>query len=379
MSELLNYFTDRTESMLEALTEMVSRESFTRDKAQVDRLVDWMGERFQAMNADSILRYPQGACGDFMLAKWNADAPGKPFLFLVHVDTVHPIGSLETMPIKIEDGRYYGPGSLDMKGGTVIALEAIDGLRGRGQLPARPILFLVTTEEEIGSPVSEPLIKRLAADSELVLVMEPATKEGAIKTWRKGGGKYELIVEGRAAHAGIAPQEGINAIIEFARQALEINRLNDLKYGTSVSITVVGGGSAGNVIPARVEAHIDTRVMTIDAMENLHDALSNLYPKMPGAKVICRRHGHRPPMERRPGLFEKAAAVGDKHGITIYEGGTGGGSDGNFTAAMGIPTLDGLGAHGDGAHAPHEHVIISSLPRQAALIAALLLGWKAED
>ncbi|MCY4540645.1 MAG: M20/M25/M40 family metallo-hydrolase [Chloroflexi bacterium] len=379
MSELLNYFTDRTEYMLDALTEMVGRESFTREKMQVDRLVDWMDERFQAMHADSIIRYPQGACGDFLLAKWNADAHGKPFLFLVHIDTVHPIGSLETMPIKIEDGRYYGPGALDMKGGAVIALEAIAGLIARGQLPARPILFLVTTEEEIGSPFSEPLIKQLAADSQLVLVMEPATQEGTIKTWRKGGGKYELIVEGRAAHAGIAPQEGINAIIEFAQQALEINRLNDLKYGTSVSITVVAGGSAGNVIPARVEAHIDTRVMTIDAMDHLHDALSNLYPKMPGAKVICTRQGHRPPMERRPGLFEKAAAIGDKHGVTIYEGGTGGGSDGNFTAAMGVPTLDGLGAHGDGAHATHEHVIISSLPRQAALIAALLLEWNAED
>ena len=379
MSDLLSYFTDRTESMLETLTEMVERESFTREKAQVDLLVDWMQERFQAMSADSVFRYPQEECGDFLLAKWNEDAPGKPFLFMVHVDTVHAIGSLQTMPIKIEDGRYYGPGSFDMKGGTVIALEAISGLIARGQLPARPIHFLVTTEEEIGSPVSEPLIKQLATDCELVLVTEPATKEGTIKTWRKGGGKYELIVEGRASHAGIAPQEGINAIIEFAQQALEINRLNDLKYGTSVSITVVEGGSAGNVIPARVEAHVDTRVMTMEAMNRLHDSLTSLYPKMPGAKVTCTRHGHRPPMERRPDVFEKAAAIGEKHGITIYEGGTGGGSDGNFTAAMGIPTLDGLGAHGDGAHALHEHVVISSLPRQAALIAALLLDWNAED
>ena len=379
MSDLLSYFTDRTESMLDTLTEMVERESFTRENAHVDLLVDWMQERFRAMSADSVFRYPQEECGDFLLAKWNEDAPGKPFLFMVHVDTVHPIGSLQTMPIKIEDGRYYGPGSFDMKGGTVIALEAISGLIARGQLPVRPIHFLVTTEEEIGSPVSEPLIKQLATDCELVLVTEPATKEGTIKTWRKGGGKYELIVEGRASHAGIAPQEGINAIIEFAQQALEINRLNDLKYGTSVSITVVEGGSAGNVIPARVEAHIDTRVMTIDAMNSLHDALTSLYPKMPGAKVNCTRRGHRPPMERRPDLFEKAAAIGEKHGITIYEGGTGGGSDGNFTAAMGIPTLDGLGAHGDGAHALHEHVIISSLPRQAALIAALLMDWNAED
>lgn len=375
MSELLTYFTDRTDAMLDTLTDFVALESFTADKAGVDRVIDWLQARFAAMQADSVDRFAQSTCGDFLLAQWNVHAPGQPILFLMHVDTVHPSGSLHSMPIRIEDGRFYGPGALDMKGGAVIALEALDALRQRSQLPDRPIRVLATTDEEIGSPASEPLIKRLAADCALALVVEPATKEGAIKTWRKGAGKYELIVQGRAAHAGIAPQEGINAIIEFARQALEINRLNDLKYGTSVSIALVHGGSAGNVIPARVEAHIDTRVMTLDAMQHLHDALTSLYPKMPGAQVTCRRQRQRPPMERHPGLFEQAAAIGAKHGVTIYEGGTGGGSDGNFTAAMGIPTLDGLGAHGDGAHAPHEHVIISSLPRQAALIAALLLEW----
>ena len=322
-------------------------------------------------------RFPQSNVGDFLLAKWNEKAPGKPFLFLAHADTVHPIGSLASMPIRIEDGRFYGPGALDMKAGIVIALEAIRALQVSDRLPARPIHFLLNTDEEIGSPHSEALIKDLAADCELALVMEPATKEGAIKTWRKGGGKYTLTIEGRAAHAGIAPQEGINAIIEFAQQALEINRLNDLKYGTSVSITLVEGGSAGNVIPAQVRAHIDTRVMTIAAMDDLNAALGNLYPKMPGAKVSCVRGRQRPPMERRPGLFEKAAKIGERQGLTLYEGGAGGGSDGNFTAAMGIPTLDGLGAHGDGAHAPHEHVIIDSLPRQAALIAAILQEWTA--
>ena len=262
-----------------------------------------------------------------------------------------------------------------MKAGIVIALEAIRALQESDQMPPRPIQFLLTTDEEIGSPFSEALIKELAGGCELALVMEPATKEGAIKTWRKGGGKYSLTIEGRAAHAGIAPQEGINAIIEFAQQALEINRLNDLKYGTSVSITMVEGGSAGNVIPALLRAHIDTRVMTMDAMNKLHRALTSLYPKMPGANVSCVLGHHRPPMERRPELFAKAAAIGERHGVTIYEGGSGGGSDGNFSAAMGVPTLDGLGAHGDGAHAPHEHVIIDSLPRQAALIAAILQEW----
>ena len=375
MSELLQVFQSRRQQMLEFLAAMVERESFTREKAQVDDLVDFVEARLNQLSADAVVRLPQVEVGDFLHATWNSAAPGKPYLFLVHIDTVHPIGSLETMPIKIEDGRFYGPGALDMKAGAVIVLEAIGALLERKQLPDRPIHLLVTTDEEIGSPFSEALIKQLAEGCELVLVTEPATQEGAIKTWRKGGGKYELLIEGRASHAGIAPQEGINAIIEFAQQALEINRLNDLKYGTSVSITVVEGGSAGNVIPAQARAQIDTRVLTMEAMHDLHEALSSLYPKMPGATVTCTRRHHRPPMERRPALFAKAAAIGERCGVTIYEGGTGGGSDGNFTAAMGIATLDGLGAHGDGAHALHEHVIIDSLPRQATLIAAILMGW----
>lgn len=378
MSELLNYFRTRQAAMLDLLTELVRRESFTRDKARVDKLIDFMAAKLIEMNVDSLVRYPQASVGDFLLAKWRENAPGKPFLFMAHLDTVHPIGSLRTMPVKIEAGRYYGPGAFDMKAGAVIALEAIRGLQARRQLPPRPIHFLVTTEEEIGSPLSQALIKEQAAGCELTLVMEPATKEGAIKTWRKGGGKYELRVDGLASHAGAAPQEGINAIIEFARQALEIQKLNDLKYGVSVSITMVEGGSAGNVVPAHVKAHIDARAMTTAAMDALHQALSSLYPKMPGAKVSCIRQGYRPPMERRPGLFEKAAAIGRRYGVTLDEGGAAGGSDGNFTAAMGIPTLDGLGAHGDGAHALHEHVIISSLPRQAALMAALLMDWNQE-
>ena len=206
--------------MLELLTEMVKRESFTRDKRRVDELVDFMEGQFKRLKADSVERFPQAEVGDFLLARWNANLPGKPYLFLVHIDTVHAIGSLDSMPIRSENGRYYGPGALDMKAGAVIALEAIFALQQWEALPARPIHFLLSTDEEIGSPHSESLIKSQAAECELVLVMEPATKEGAIKTWRKGGGKYQLTIEGRAAHAGIAPQEGINAIIEFAQQAL---------------------------------------------------------------------------------------------------------------------------------------------------------------
>lgn len=379
MPELLDYFKSRESAMVDLLTEMVKRESFTGDKEMVDKLVEFLVDQFKSLNADSIMRYPQDEYGDFLLAKWNEDAEGKPILFMVHIDTVHYIGSLASMPIKTEEGRLYGPGAVDMKGGVVIALEAIRGLQALDQFPNRPIHFLVTTEEEVGSPMSEAIIKDCAEGCELVLVMEPATKEGAIKTSRKGGGKYTLVIEGKASHAGTAPQEGVNAIIEFAQQALEINQLNDLKNGTSVSLTMVDGGTAGNVIPARVQAHIDTRFYSMEAMDNVHEALSNLYPKIPGSKVECVKGNARPPMVRMDGVYEQAESIAKDYGVTIYEGSTGGGSDGNFTAAMGIPTLDGLGAHGDGLHAPHEHVIISSLPRQATMIAGILLDWNKSD
>ena len=196
MTDLLNLFRSRQQRMLEFLTAIVERETPTRDKAKVDGLVDLMESRLNSLGADSVERLRQVKVGDFLQASWNWSAPGKPYLFLVHIDTVHPVGSLETMPIKIEDGRYYGPGALDMKAGAVIVLEAIRALVEREQLPERPIQLLVTTDEEIGSPYSETLIKRLAAGCELVLVTEPATKEGAIKTWRKGGGKYEFLIEG---------------------------------------------------------------------------------------------------------------------------------------------------------------------------------------
>lgn len=374
MTDLLSHFRARKDDMLDLLGELVRRESFTADKVHVDHLADYLEGALASFGAESVRRLPQAEVGDFLLATWNSTAPGKPILALCHIDTVHPIGTLQQAPVRVEDRRYYAPGALDMKAGAVIALTALRSLHNQKRL-ARPVKLLLTTDEEIGSPHSRAVIEAEAADAELALVLEPATAEGAIKTARKGGAKYTLTIEGRPAHAGIAPQLGINAIIEFAQQALEINALNDLKYGTSVSVTQVSGGSAGNVIPAQAQAHIDTRAITSAEMRRIEQALANLYPKMPGAKVRCQRHGFRPPMERQAGIFERAAQIAARHGITLEEGASGGGSDGNFTAALGIPTLDGLGAHGDGAHTLDEHIIIDSLPRQAAAIAALLLEW----
>lgn len=374
MTDLLAHFRARKDGILDLLGELVRRESFTADKTHVDQLVDYLEDTLSLFGAQTVQRLPQSEVGDFLLAEWNPTAPGKPVLVLCHIDTVHPPGTLQKAPAHIEDRRFYAPGALDMKAGAAIALDALRSLHNQKRL-TRPVKLLMTTDEEIGSPHSRAVIEAEAADAELVLVLEPATPEGAIKTARKGGAKFTLTIEGRPAHAGIAPQLGINAIIEFARQALEINGLNDLKYGTSVSVTRVAGGSAGNVIPAHVEAHIDTRAITSAEMQRVEQALGGLYPKMPGAIVRCRRHGFRPPMERQAHIFERAAEIAARHGITLEEGASGGGSDGNFTAAMGIPTLDGLGAHGDGAHTLHEHIIIDSLPRQAAVVAAILQEW----
>ena len=377
MNPLVEYFNGQKQAMIDRLTELVEFESFSGDKAMVDRLGQHLQGLFRALNADSVTVMPRETVGDLVLAKWNASAPGKPILALMHIDTVWPTGTLAQRPVRIdEDGRLYGPGAVDMKGGIVVLLTALRGLQELSEMPQRPIWVLMTTDEEIGSKQSEESIKEIAAHCGLVLVMEPATPDGALKTWRKGVASYGLRINGRASHAGNAPEEGVNAIIEFAQQALELNQLNDLKNGTSVSVTMVQGGSAGNVIPAVAEAHIDTRMITMKELERLDKAILNRDAYIPGATISVYKKAFRPPMERMPAAYEQARQIGTALGLTVREEGVGGGSDGNFTAAIGIPTLDGLGPQGDGLHAEHEHVLISTLTQRAALVAGLLRDWQ---
>lgn len=382
MTELLTYFTGQKQAMVDQLTTLVNFETPTTDKASVDTLGEYMRQQFEALGASSITRIPQTAVGDFLLAKWNEDAPGKPLLFLIHIDTVWPLGTLAERPVTIDaDGKLFGPGAIDMKGGITIVLTAIRGLRELGQFPNRPVWVLMTSDEEVGSVHSIPVLREIAKDCGLVMVMEPATQEGALKTWRKGLASFRVHVEGRAAHAGNQPEKGINAIAELAQQIDKINQLNDLKNGTSVSVTMVDGGSAGNVIPAKASAYIDTRVMTLRALKTIKSSLSDLQPHIPGAKVWVEEIHGREPMEHNAQMersFAQCKAIGEKVGLTVREDGSGGGSDGNITAAMGVPTLDGLGPQGDGLHAVHEHVVINSLPQRAALIAGMLKEWVSE-
>lgn len=379
MSEFLNYFKGQQQAMLDLLVEMIHYETFTKEKAMVDRLGAFVEDQFHRLGASSVTNYPQTQVGDFKLARWHENAPGKPIMFLIHVDTVWPIGTLQRLPVRYDDeGRIFGPGAVDMKGGITVVLTALRGLIEQNQMPERPIWVLMTSDEEVGSAYSETLIKETAKDAGLVLVMEPGTKEGALKMWRKGIANYDMTIAGRASHAGNAPEQGINSIIEFAQQALRINELNDLKNGTSVSVTMVNGGSASNVIPAQTTARIDTRTMTIRAMEDIEKALTTLEPFIPGAQVTVECEHSRPPMEFNAimqGAFNQAKAIGEGIGLTVRADGSGGGSDGNFTAALGIPTIDGMGPQGDGLHADHEQVVISSLPERAALVAAMLRDW----
>jgi glutamate carboxypeptidase len=380
MSDLLQYFQSQQVNMVDTLTTLVAFETPTRGKALVDKMGAFMEEQFRYLGATSIERIGQTEVGDLLLAKWNPDAPGKPILFLIHIDTVWPAGTLAERPTRIDDeGRLFGPGAIDMKGGITVVLSALRGLKDRGEMPNRPIWVLMTTDEEVGSVYSNPTITDVAPQAGLALVMEPATITEALKTMRKGIATYRLDIEGLPSHAGNAPEKGINAIIEFANQAIILNKMNDLKHGRSVSVTMVEGGSATNVIPAHVTAFVDTRAITSQQWHEMDEAMAALEPVVPGAKIAVERINGHTPMERDAVMqrsYAQCKAIGEAHGLTITEDMSGGGSDGNTVAALGVPVLDGLGPQGDGLHALHEHVVLASLPRRSTLIAAMLKEWQ---
>ncbi|HML23930.1 MAG TPA: M20 family metallopeptidase [Aggregatilinea sp.] len=377
MSELLDFFNARTEEMVERLEHIVRFETPTHNKEYVDRLGEYITEVCESMGGTMTV-YPLETVGNLRLATWNADAPGKPLMILCHLDTVWPVGTLETMPLHRDGELLYGPGALDMKGGVIIGLEAVRGLVDRGELPDRPIWLLFNGDEETGSIGSRELICDLARQCGLVLVMEPAAAGEGLKTWRKGIARYTVHTKGRASHSGNAPEAGINAVIEAAHQALILHELNDLPNGTSVSVTVIHGGIAMNVIPPEASIQVDVRFLKASEAERVDRAVKALQPVLPGAEVIVEGCIDRGPMERNAQMvraFQQAQAIGRSIGLEFGEDGSGGASDGNFTAAMGIPTLDGMGAGGIGLHAAHEQVVMSSLPRRAALVAQMLVDW----
>jgi glutamate carboxypeptidase len=371
MQRLLTYAEQHLETMVETIETLVRLESPSTDKAAVDRCGRALADLLRAAGGEveSLARADRG---DHLRARFAGT--GSPVLLLGHFDTVWPAGTLERMPLRRDGDRLYGPGAFDMKGGIALGLTAIAALRATGT-PHPAVTMLWTTDEEIGSETSRAAIEAEAGHSRAVLVLEPALPGGGLKTARKGCGQFELTVYGVSAHAGLDPGKGASAIHELAAQIGEVERLQDLPRGISVNVGVLAGGTRPNVVAEEAHATIDVRAPTREAAEAIESALRNLQPRRPGTRLTLRGGFERPPMERGPAvieLFARASAVASSLGRELREGSAGGGSDGNFTAALGTPTLDGLGPVGDGAHAAHEHVEISALPWRAALLAGLL-------
>ena len=310
--------------------------------------------------------------GDHVRAEF-AGGPAR-ILLLGHFDTVWDVGQITRMPVRVQDGRLYGPGVFDMKASLGVAILAMQALqRPTGSRPH--IVMLFTTDEEIGSGTSRAAIEFEAQHSDAVLVLEPSLPGGAVKTQRKGCGEFVLTAHGRSAHAGIDPRAGASAIVELAHQVLAIEALRDLDRGVSVNVGRISGGTRGNVVAELAEATIDVRVPTAAEARRLEHSIRALRAVNSEVRLEVAGGIERPPFERTAGvqrLYEQARIVARALGHELQEGSTGGGSDGNFTSAMGVPTLDGLGPQGDGAHAIHEHVLLADLPWRAAFLAGLL-------
>jgi glutamate carboxypeptidase len=368
-----------TREILGVLEELVSHESPSRDKESLDRL----GRRIAALlrsAGGSVELVPNDRGGDHVLARFPGPAATRPVLVLGHFDTVWPLGTLARMPFRLEDGRAYGPGVYDMKAGLAIFLRGME--RSLYAPLPRPVWALFTSDEEIGSPTSRGLIEELARQCAYVLVLEPPLADGSLKTARKGVGRFRLDVEGKAAHAGVAPREGRSAIVELAHQIIGIQELQDPGAGTTLNVGVIQGGTTTNVVPASASADIDVRVATLAEAGRIEVALRAITPITEGTRLSVTGGFNRPPMERSPAvasLFEQARRIGASNGLELTEGSTGGGSDGNFTAALGVPTLDGLGVRGGGAHADDEHILVESLGERTRLLAALLIELKVES
>ena len=373
MKDLITHLKQQLPENLRFLQRMVSMESPSFDKPLVDKFVRFVGSRFQEMGGE-IEYVATERFGDQMLARFSGKSSDR-ILLLGHTDTVWPAGEIEKRPFEIGDGRIFGPGVFDMKAGILLMWMAVGALlRMRGALE-RSVTVLLTSDEEVGSNSSRALTESEAARCRAVFVLEPSLPGGVLKTARKGVGQFTLKAVGRAAHAGIDPLKGVNAIEEISRQILKLHRLTDVVQGTTVTVGVVQGGTRSNVVPAEAAAEIDVRITSMGEAERVTRAIGALAPELPGARLEVSGSINRPPMERTSDtvrLFEIACRIAAQIGIDLKEGSTGGASDGNLTSALGIPTLDGLGAVGDGAHAVDEWVDVESLPARAALVAGLI-------
>lgn len=361
--------------MLSLLRQIVEMESPSNDKSVVDRLGAFLAQEFERRGGN-VKFHREQKYGDHLQVEFPGRDAAKPVLLLGHFDTVWPLGTITRMPFKVQGGRASGPGVLDMKAGIVMMIFALDALRGMNR-NHRPIVVVLDTDEEIGSPSGRfSVVEAVAQKCEAVLVLEPAQGlEGHLKTARKGVGQYTIHVRGRASHAGVDFEQGHSAVLELARQLLEVAKFTDIARGITVNPGVIRGGTRTNVVAEEAWAEFDVRVPRASDVRELEAKFAALRPFDPQCSLAVSGGLNRPPMERTEGtvrLFTIAREQAGKLGISLEESATGGGSDGNFTSALGIPTLDGLGAVGEGALSAHESIRVEELPRRTALLAALL-------
>ena len=376
LAKRLRYFEERSDAMVQTVRQLVETESPSDNKDAVDQLGTLLAGRFEALGGHTKFhRTPN--FGDHLQVDFAGTRKVKPVLLLGHLDTVYPLGTLANMPCRVAEGRLWGPGAFDMKSGIALMLYAIEALRAWHEdvLP-RPLTVLLVSDEEVGSDTSRLITENLARKSAAVLVLEPSHgPKGAVKTARKGIGEYVLKVTGKAGHSGLDFEKGQSAILELAMQTVSLQKLIDLKRGVTLNVGTTQGGTRVNVIPAEATAVLDVRVARKQDAAGIDRKLRSLKPFNRKCKLEISGGMNRPPMERTPSvaaLYKKAVEIAKQLNWKLEEAAVGGGSDGNFTAALGIPTLDGLGGVGEGAHATHESILTFELPKRAALLAELI-------
>lgn len=370
---------DKQKELIAFVRELVECESPSDDPAAIGRIVELLQGRLAPLGKAKV--FPgKDARGPHLLCEFQlpGDQKDGQILALGHMDTVYPAGTLATMPCEEKDGRLTGPGVFDMKTGIAMFVFAMQALRELGVPVRRRVVLQLNSDEEVGSPTSRALTEWEAQKSVAVLVLEPsAGPDGKAKTSRKGVGGYTVRVRGRSAHAGLDFASGASAILELARQIERISSFVDLERGLTVNPGVIGGGTRSNVVASEAWCEFDFRVSRAEDVPDLEAKFRSLTPVDDRCVIEVTGGLNRPPLERTAGvaaLYDKARAIAAEIGVPLGETSVGGGSDGNFTAGLGIPTLDGIGAVGDGAHAPHEHILISRLADRTALLARLVQG-----
>ncbi|MGI6642463.1 MAG: M20 family metallopeptidase [Bacillota bacterium] len=371
---ILEYLSGRREEMVNTLAELVNMDSPSTDKACMDAFSFRLAQMWKETGAQ-VTSIPQETTGNHLRVDWgNGD---EQILVLCHMDTVWSRGETSKRPFKVEGGKAYGPGAYDMKSGIVQAMFAVKALDALNLKPTKKIVILHNSDEEIGSPSSRQLIEGEAKKSLAVLVLEPAAQGGALKTWRKGVGMFRITIKGKASHAGADYEKGASAVLESAHVITYLHGLTDLEEGTTVNVGTIRAGTRSNVVADHALLEVDLRVKTPEAASRVVPKILGLRPVDPRVSITVEGGLNRPPMERNSknlGLYQIAKSIGESIGIELVESGTGGGSDGNFTSALGIPTLDGLGPVGDNAHSVDEYLLVGSLPERASIVAGLFLN-----